>query len=125
MVSPDSARDPRPDVVTVERPWGRFTRFTHNEATTVKTITVEPGQRLSLQRHQLRGELWQVLVGPLDVTVGEDTWAAQTGELVWVPVGQVHRVGNPGPVAGALLEIAFGPFDEDDLERLDDDYARS
>lgn len=112
------------DVFVVERPWGRFQQFTHNEPVTVKTITVDPGQRLSLQRHRVRSELWQVLDGPLDITVDDRHWSAAPGELVWVARGAVHRIGNPGAEPGRILEIAFGHFDEDDIERLEDDYAR-
>lgn len=125
--SPDGAvpeGDRRDEVFVVERPWGRFQQFTANEAASVKTITVEPGQRLSLQRHQHRAELWQVLDGPMDVTVGDQTWAARTGELIWVPVGAVHRMGNPGERSARILEVGFGHFDEDDIERLEDDYSR-
>jgi mannose-6-phosphate isomerase len=112
------------DVFVVDRPWGRFQQFTHNEPVTVKTITVDPGQRLSLQRHGVRSELWQVLDGPLDITVDDRHWSAASGELVWVARGAVHRIGNSGAEPGRILEIAFGHFDEDDIERLEDDYAR-
>lgn len=107
-----------------ERPWGRFQQLTRNETTTVKVITVEPGQRLSLQTHAHRAELWQVLDGPLDVTVGERTWRAETGEQVWVGRGEVHRLGNPTEDPARVLEIAYGAFDEEDIVRLEDDYSR-
>lgn len=122
MTTPMS--DPSERVRVEERPWGRFQQFVANEPVTVKTITVEPGHRLSLQRHRHRGELWQVLDHPVDVTVAERTWQAAPGELVWVPQGAVHRLGNPGAEPARVLEIAFGTFDECDIERLDDDYAR-
>jgi mannose-1-phosphate guanylyltransferase/mannose-6-phosphate isomerase len=108
----------------VERPWGKFQQFVSNEQVTVKIITVEPGHRLSLQRHEHRGEMWQILDGPIDITVGDRTWPAQPGELVWVPCGATHRMGNSGSRPSRLLEVAFGHFDEDDIERLEDDYAR-
>lgn len=117
-------RDPRADVFTVERPWGQFQQFVSNETVTVKIITVEPGHRLSLQTHDHRGEFWQVLDVPIEVTVGERTWCAEPGEPVWVPCGTVHRMANKGDRAGRLLEIAFGDFDEADIVRLEDDYAR-
>ncbi|WP_134772033.1 phosphomannose isomerase type II C-terminal cupin domain [Ornithinimicrobium flavum] len=117
-------RDRREDVFVVERPWGRFRQFTRHEPTTVKTITVDPGQRLSLQRHEHRAELWHVLAGPLDVTVDGRSWVAQVGDLVWVPRGAVHRMGNPGEQEAVVLELGFGRFDEDDIERLEDDYSR-
>lgn len=112
------------EVFVVERPWGRFQQLASNKPVTVKTITVEPGRRLSLQRHTQRAEMWQVLDGPLDITVDGRTWTAQPGELVWVALGAVHRLGNSTDTPGRVLEIAFGHFDEDDIERLDDDFSR-
>jgi mannose-1-phosphate guanylyltransferase/mannose-6-phosphate isomerase len=117
-------RDPLSDVFVVERPWGRFQQYVSNEAVTVKIITVLPGHRLSLQRHARRSELWQVLDVPIDITVNGREWSAGVGDAVWVPRGAVHRIANPGTHAGRLLEVAFGHFDEADIERLHDDYAR-
>ncbi len=116
--------DPRDSMFVTERPWGDFQQFTLNEATTVKIITVSPGERLSLQTHEHRAEFWQVLDGPLEVTVGEQTWSAQPGEQVWVPQGAVHRIGNSAGSPGRILEIGYGEFDEDDILRLEDDYQR-
>jgi mannose-1-phosphate guanylyltransferase/mannose-6-phosphate isomerase len=110
--------------VVETRPWGTFEQFVCNEQVTVKVITVEPGQRLSLQRHDHRGEMWQVLDGPIDITLDARTWTAPAGEKVWVPQGAVHRMGNSGDRSARVLEIAFGHFDEDDIHRLEDDYAR-
>ena len=106
------------------RPWGEFQQFATNEQVTVKIITVEPGHRLSLQLHGMREEMWQVLDVPIEVEVGDAQWTAQPGDRVWVPRGETHRMGNPGSRAGRVLEIAFGAFDEADIERLEDDYAR-
>lgn len=116
--------DPRESTFVSERPWGRFQQLTRNERTTVKVITVDPGQRLSLQTHARRAELWQLLDGPLDVTLDECTWRAEAGEQVWVAQGAVHRLGNPTQRPARVLEIAYGDFDEDDITRLDDDYRR-
>jgi mannose-6-phosphate isomerase-like protein (cupin superfamily) len=116
--------DPRDGIFVVERPWGQFQQFVSNERVTVKVITVQPGHRLSLQTHSHRGEFWQVLDVPIEVTVGDRTWSAQPGESVWVPVGAVHRMANKADRAGRLLEIAWGDFDEADIVRLEDDYAR-
>ena len=116
--------DPRAAFFVSRRPWGAFQQFATNEPVTVKIITVEPGHRLSLQRHEHRGELWQILDVPIDVEVDGRAWSAEVGEQVWVPRGAVHRMSNNGNRAGRLLEIAFGHFDEDDIERLQDDYSR-
>lgn len=117
-------RDRTEDTFVVERPWGRFQQFTSNEPVTVKTIIVEPGHRLSLQTHGHRSEMWHVLDGAVDVRVDDRSWVAGAGEMVWVPPGALHRLGNSGSVAARILELAFGDFDEDDIVRLDDDYAR-
>jgi len=112
------------EVFVDERPWGNFQQFVLNEAVTVKIITVNPGQRLSLQTHGHRDEMWQVLDVPLDLQIDDSTVAAKPGERVWVPRGARHRIANSGSEPGRLLEIAFGVFDEDDIERLEDDYDR-
>jgi mannose-6-phosphate isomerase len=124
VVTPVTMRDPRDGIFVVERPWGQFQQFVSNETVTVKIITVEPGHRLSLQTHEHRGEFWQVLDVPIEVTVADRTWEAQPGESVWVPRGAVHRMANKGERSGRLLEVAFGDFDEADIVRLEDDYAR-
>ena len=120
----DGIRDPREGIFTVERPWGNFQQVVSNQHVTVKIITVEPGHRLSLQTHSHRGEFWQVLDVPIEVTVGERTWSAEVGESVWVPCRTVHRMANKSERPGRLLEIALGDFDEADIVRLEDDYAR-
>ena|SRR5689334_7682372 len=117
-------RNPTVDIFSVERPWGAFQQFVSNEQVTVKIITVQPGHRLSLQKHEHRGEMWQILDVPIDITVDDKQWLAQPGEMVWVPCGATHRMGNSGSEPGRLLEVAFGHFDESDIERLEDDYAR-
>ena len=116
--------DPTPDILISQRPWGEFMQLACNTAVTVKIITVQAGQRLSLQRHEHRGELWQILDVPIDVTIGTFERLATPGETVWIPQGEVHRLGNCGETAGRVLEVAFGTFDEDDIERLEDDYDR-
>lgn len=112
------------DIVVDQRPWGDFQQLVCNETVTVKIITVRPGHRLSLQRHRHRGEMWQVVDGPMDITVDDRQWSAKTGETIWVPRGATHRMGNTGTQPARLLEVAFGHFDEDDIERLEDDYSR-
>jgi mannose-6-phosphate isomerase-like protein (cupin superfamily) len=116
--------DPRGEYFVAERPWGRFEQFVSNQPVTVKIITVEPGHRLSLQKHGHRGEFWHVLDVPIHITVDDESWTAQPGDDVWVPRGAVHRMANRGDTAGRLLEIAYGDFDEADIERLEDDYTR-
>ena len=112
------------DVFVAERPWGQFQQFVENQNVTVKIITVQPGHRLSLQRHEHRAEMWQALDVPMTVSVDERTWTLQPGEQLVVPAGSLHRLGNDADRPGRVLEIAFGAFDESDIERVEDDYAR-
>ena len=121
---PQTARLPLETITGAERPWGGFEQFVHNEAVTVKIITVAPRQRLSLQRHTQRDELWQVIDGPADVEVEGHASSVDAGGRAWIPRGSTHRLGNSGTAAVRVLEIAFGHFDEDDIERLVDDYDR-
>ncbi|MEU5883233.1 phosphomannose isomerase type II C-terminal cupin domain [Spirillospora sp. NPDC047279] len=114
----------RLDIVTDERPWGRFERFTLNEASTVKIIHVAPGQRLSLQRHRHRDELWVALDAGAVFEVAGRRIEPEVGERVLIRAGDTHRMGSAGP-AVRVLEVAFGDFDEDDIERLEDAYGRA
>lgn len=116
--------DPRERAFVAERPWGRFQQLVHNERVTVKVITVEPGHRLSLQRHENRGEMWLVLDHAMHIELDGRQWDAQPGEYVWVPDGATHRLSNRLDTPCRILEVAFGDFDEADIERLEDDYAR-
>ncbi len=116
--------DPRADILSDQRPWGGFEQYTSNEPTTVKIITVEAGNRLSLQRHAGRDELWVVLDSEVVVEVGDNIEKVPPGHKVWIPRGTSHRLENRGALPARVLEIAFGRFDEADIERLDDDYDR-
>jgi mannose-1-phosphate guanylyltransferase/mannose-6-phosphate isomerase len=111
--------------VVSERPWGRFTQYSYNEPTTVKIIEVHAGSELSLQRHRHRAELWIPLDPTLRVEVEGRAWQPAVGEPVWIPVGATHRLAAPGEQGGRILEVAFGPFREDDIERLADRYGRA
>jgi mannose-6-phosphate isomerase len=117
------ADDPRARVVEDRRPWGRFRRYTHGEETTVKLITVEAGQSLSLQRHEHRDELWVVLDPGLRVRIGDEVIDAAVGDEFFIPRGTLHRVAG-GERTARLLEVAFGRFEESDIERLEDRYGR-
>ncbi len=118
-------RDPRPQIVEFDRPWGHQEVFTTNESTTVKILTVVPGARLSLQRHAHRDEMWIILDEGVRAVVGETEQAYPVGSRVWVPRGTVHRLLNNGEVPARVMEISFGDFDECDIERLQDDFARA
>ena len=106
------------------RPWGNFERFTLNEKSTVKIITVNPGQELSLQQHAHRDEEWLILQGQGAVVVGEQTTEVKPGDNFFVARATPHRV-SAGPLGLTFLEIAFGDFDEDDITRIEDNYGRA
>ena len=107
-----------------ERPWGNFERFTLNEQTTVKIITVKAGEEFSLQSHKHRGEFWRILSGTGIITLDQDRHTIHTGESFFSPVGHEHRMEG-GPEGISFLEIAFGDFAESDIHRLDDKYGRT
>jgi mannose-1-phosphate guanylyltransferase/mannose-6-phosphate isomerase len=111
-------------VVRDERPWGAFERFTLNEPSTVKIITVDAGQTLSLQRHEHRDELWVALDPDLVFEIDGEVITPEVGDRALIRAGQTHRLSSSGATA-RIVEIAFGHFDEDDIERLEDAYGRS
>jgi len=106
------------------RPWGKFRRFPHGDAGSIKIITVEPGGRLSLQFHDGRAEFWVVLDAGLEITVGDRVWLAAPNEEVVIPRRVPHRLRNVGRAAARILEIWIGRSAESDIVRLSDDYGR-
>lgn len=107
-----------------ERPWGEFERFTLNEKTTVKIITVNAGESISLQTHEHRDEFWRVLKGTGVIRINGEDRDAHEGDAFFCPRGSEHRVTG-GAGGTVFLEIAFGDFDEGDIERLEDRYGRA
>ena len=116
--------DPRSNIYEEQRPWGRFRRLTLNQLSTVKLITVNPGQVLSLQFHNYRDELWVVLTSGLQITVGEKTWQPKPYEEIYIPSKTNHRVEGMGTHPSYWFEISLGKFDEEDIVRLADNYGR-
>lgn len=108
----------------VTRPWGNFEQFTHNESTTVKIITVNPRESLSLQTHAKREEFWRIISGNGTVTIGKEQHPCALGDEFFIPLGAEHRVTG-GENGVTFLEIAFGNFDENDIVRLEDKYGRN
>ena len=107
-----------------ERPWGLYERFTLNELSTVKIITVNPHQAFSLQTHENREEFWHIISGSAKVTVGENVRDAHAGEDFFVPKNTKHRL-EASDEPCVFLEIAYGEFNEHDITRLEDNYGRS
>ena len=107
-----------------ERPWGEFVEYTRNTPSTVKIITVKPGEALSLQHHPNRDEFWHVLSGDGMLHIGDSEVPARPGENHFVNRETKHRMtGGSTPLV--ILEISLGEFDENDIVRLDDRYGRS
>jgi mannose-6-phosphate isomerase-like protein (cupin superfamily) len=108
------------------RPWGTWEVVATGDGHVVKRITVLPGARLSLQRHRHREEHWVMVKGAADVTIGARTFPSATGEHVHVPCGALHRIANPGSEPLVFIEVQQGAvLDEDDIERVEDDFGRA
>ncbi|MFA6408155.1 MAG: phosphomannose isomerase type II C-terminal cupin domain [Candidatus Paceibacterota bacterium] len=105
------------------RPWGNFERFTLNEKSTVKIITVDSNESTSLQTHENRDEFWRVLRGSGTIHIGGADHDAHEGETFFCPRHSEHRISG-GPSGTVFLEISFGDFDENDIHRLEDRYGR-
>lgn len=108
------------EIYKEQRPWGDFTRFTHNEKSTVKIITVKSGEAFSLQTHAKRDEFWKLLVDGGMIEVGDTKVEGKKGDEFFIKAGTTHRVTGPAE----FLEIAIGDFDEGDIVRLEDRYNR-
>ncbi len=107
------------------RPWGNFLVLRDEPHYKLKQLQVSPGHRLSLQKHQHRQEHWLVTRGMPQITVGEKTWIAQPGEYIHIPKEAQHRLANLGTDLVEIIEVQLGTyFGEDDIIRLQDDYAR-
>lgn len=108
-----------------ERPWGRYTVLDESDGYKVKRMTVDPGERLSYQRHAQRAEHWFVVTGSARVTLDDQLHTVEAGHAIDIPRGAAHRVENPGPEMLVFVEVQRGDYlGEDDIERLDDDYGR-
>ncbi|AXI44598.1 mannose-1-phosphate guanylyltransferase/mannose-6-phosphate isomerase [Sulfitobacter sp. SK012] len=107
------------------RPWGWFESLVIGERFQVKRIVVHPGASLSLQSHHHRSEHWIVVQGTARVTVDKDVKLVSENQSVYIPLGAVHRMENPGKVPMVLIEVQTGSYlGEDDIIRYEDIYAR-
>ncbi|MBR1156989.1 mannose-1-phosphate guanylyltransferase/mannose-6-phosphate isomerase [Bradyrhizobium sp. JYMT SZCCT0428] len=114
------------DHIKVHRPWGSYQSVDNGERHQVKRIIVKPGGRLSLQKHHHRSEHWIVVRGTAQVTVNELVKTVHENESIYIPIGAVHRLENPGKIQLELIEVQTGSyFGEDDIIRIEDDYSRS
>jgi len=114
------------DHLKVHRPWGSYQSVDMGERHQVKRIIVKPGGRLSLQKHHHRSEHWIVVRGTARVSVNEDVKIVHENESIYIPIGAVHRLENPGKISLELIEVQTGSYlGEDDIIRIEDDYRRS
>jgi mannose-1-phosphate guanylyltransferase/mannose-6-phosphate isomerase len=110
----------------VHRPWGSYQSVDMGDRHQVKRIIVKPGGRLSLQKHHHRSEHWIVVRGTARVTVNEAVKIVHENESIYIPIGAVHRLENPGKILLELIEVQTGSYlGEDDIIRIEDDYQRS
>lgn len=110
----------------VHRPWGSYQSIHAGDRFQVKCLTVAPGRQLSLQKHYHRAEHWVVVSGTALVTRGEDQVMVYENQSIYIPMGTVHRLENPGKVPLNLIEVQSGSYlGEDDIVRLEDVYGRN
>jgi mannose-1-phosphate guanylyltransferase len=110
----------------VFRPWGKYDAMDSAERFQVKRITVKPMAKLSVQMHHHRAEHWVVVKGTAKVTIDGVESLVSENESVYIPIGAVHALENPGKIAIELIEIQTGSYlGEDDIVRLEDRYGRT
>jgi mannose-1-phosphate guanylyltransferase/mannose-6-phosphate isomerase len=113
------------DHLKVHRPWGSYQSVDNGDRHQVKRIIVKPGSRLSLQKHHHRSEHWIVVRGAAKVTINDTVKTVHENESVYIPMGAVHRLENPGKIMLELIEVQTGSYlGEDDIIRIEDDYRR-
>jgi mannose-1-phosphate guanylyltransferase / mannose-6-phosphate isomerase len=109
----------------VHRPWGWYDSIDHGPRHQVKRIMVKPGASLSLQMHHHRAEHWIVVSGTAEVTNGDKVILLTENQSTYIPLGQTHRLANPGKVPLEIIEVQSGSYlGEDDIVRFEDTYGR-
>jgi mannose-1-phosphate guanylyltransferase / mannose-6-phosphate isomerase len=107
------------------RPWGYYHSVDSGSRYQVKRIVVKPGAQLSLQKHFHRAEHWVVVKGTAEVTNDSEVRIVHENESIYIPMGNVHRLGNPGKIPLELIEVQVGSYlGEDDIVRFKDEYGR-
>lgn len=110
----------------VSRPWGWYDSIDEEERFKVKRIQVKPGASLSLQKHHHRAEHWIVVRGTAEITCGERVFLLSENQSTYIPLGEVHRLANPGTIPLEIIEVQSGSYlGEDDIVRYQDTYGRS
>lgn len=110
----------------VHRPWGSYDSVDNGQRHQVKRIKVKPGKSLSLQMHHHRAEHWVVVSGTALVQLADDEQVLSEDQSIYIPLGTVHRLTNPGKVDLHIIEVQTGAYlGEDDIVRLEDNFGRS
>jgi mannose-1-phosphate guanylyltransferase/mannose-6-phosphate isomerase len=110
----------------VHRPWGWYDSVDAGARFQVKRIMVKPGASLSLQMHHHRAEHWIVVSGTAEVTCGDKKILLAENQSTYIPLGETHRLANPGKTPLEIIEVQSGSYlGEDDIVRFEDTYGRS
>lgn len=121
----ESNRKEASEHVTTYRPWGSYTVLEEGLRYKIKRVVVQPGEKLSLQKHAHRSEHWVVVKGTAKVSIGEKEIIAHENESAYVPKSTLHRLENCEKIPLEIIEVQNGEYlEEDDIERFDDDYGR-
>ena len=121
----DQAREEHVLHRKVARPWGWYNTLDVGDKFKVKRIQVKPGASLSLQKHQHRAEHWVVIKGVAEITNGDKSFRLTENQSTYIPVGQIHRLSNPGDCILEIIEVQSGFYlGEDDILRVEDTYGR-
>ena len=108
-----------------ERPWGWYDVIDKGSSYKVKSIEVEPGKSLSLQRHMHRSEHWVVVEGTAEVQLNNEKQLLGENQSTYIPLGCAHRLSNPGKIPLNIIEVQSGAYlEEDDIVRFEDDHGR-
>lgn len=110
---------------TIEKPWGYYTVLLEGQGVLFKKIVIYPNNRLSLQKHQYRDEIWIITNGMGLITTGDKTRRVVAGSWIFIPRNTIHRVGADDTDYVEFYEVQIGDLlSEDDIERFEDDYGR-
>ena len=111
---------------TAYRPWGGYSSVLNGDRFQVKRLFVKPGKKLSLQKHHHRAEHWVVVTGTAEVTIDGNVTMLTENESIYLPLGSVHRLANPGKILLELIEVQTGSYlGEDDIIRIEDEFGRA
>jgi mannose-1-phosphate guanylyltransferase len=111
---------------TSYRPWGGYSSILSGDRFQVKRLFVKPGKKLSLQKHHHRAEHWVVVTGTAEVTIDGTVSMLTENESIYLPLGCVHRLANPGKIVLELIEVQTGSYlGEDDIVRIEDEFGRA